>query len=168
MEPYLSQINMFGFNFSPRGWAKCDGQLLSINQYSALFALVGDAFGGDARTNFGLPEMRGRVPVCFGAPTNPYMGIRGGAETVALTTSTMPAHTHTVLANSTEASTNEPAGKVLAQSPSGKEFYNTNNYVPMLGTAVTNAGGGQPHENMQPSLVVNFCMAIQGLFPSRN
>lgn len=167
MEPYLSQINMFGFNFSPRGWALCDGQVLPINQNQALFALIGNAFGGDGRTTLGLPEMRGRTPLFFGGPMSPHMGASGGAEAVAITSSTMPTHTHTVLANVTEATTNEPSGKVLATSSSGKEFYNTDSYVPMFSDAVSSVGGGQPHENMQPSLVVNFCMAIQGVFPSR-
>lgn len=168
MEPYLSQIYLFGFNYPPKGWAACDGQLIPISQNSALFALIGDAFGGDGRTDFGLPDMRGRTPFCIGGPTNPYMGIRGGTETVVITPSAMPTHTHTVLANTTEATTNEPSGKVLAQSPAGKEFYNLNSNVPMSNAAVTASGSTEAHDNLQPSLVINFCMAISGAFPSRN
>jgi len=168
MEPYLSQIYMFGFNYPPEGWAACDGQMIPINQNPALYALVGDAFGGDGRTAFGLPDMRGRTPFCIGGPMNPYMGLAGGAETVAVTSSAMPTHTHAVLANTTEATTNEASGKVLAQSPAGKEFYNLNGDIPMSSAAVTASGSGQAHDNLQPSLVINFCMAISGAFPSRS
>ncbi len=167
MEPFLSQINMFGFNFAPKGWALCDGQLMTANQNQALFALLGDTFGGDARTNFALPEMRGRTPVHYGQSV-PYMGISSGDEQVTLTTATMPHHTHTISANTVEATTNDPSDQVLTQSQSGKPFYNTDNLVPMSTAAISNTGSGQAHQNMQPSLVVSFCIAITGQFPSRN
>lgn len=174
MEPYLSQISTFGFNFAPRGFAVCDGQLLPINTNQALFALIGTEFGGDGRTTVGLPEFRGRVPVHFGGMYAPKIGYASGQEIVSLTSSSIPGHGHAVMAETvadTATNTNEPNGNMLATSPQGKEFYNTlmsSTMTPMSTDAVSRAGGGQAHNNMQPSLVINFCMALQGLFPSRN
>lgn len=174
MEPYMSQISMFGFNFAPQNWAFCDGQLLPINSNQALYALIGTNFGGDGRSTMGLPGLQGRVPVHLGGTATPYMGASGGYENVPLNASTMPTHDHAVNAvtvSDTSTNTNEPDGKMLATSPASKEFYNTLNSATMTAMstdAVSHTGGGQAHNNMQPSLVLNFCMALQGLFPSRN
>lgn len=170
----MSQISMFGFNFAPRFWAFCEGQTIAINDNQSLFALIGTEFGGDGRTNFALPDFRGRVPVHLGGTAAPYMGTASGYENVSLNASTMPTHDHAVNAvtvSDTSTNANEPNGKMLATSPSGKEFYNTLSSATMTAmsaAAVSNTGGGLGHNNVQPSLVLNFCMALQGIFPSRN
>lgn len=189
MDPFLAEIVMFGGNFAPRGWAYCDGQLLSINAYQALFSLLGTTYGGDGRTTFALPDMRGRTPVHQG--TGPglstyKLGARGGVETVTLTSNQMPSHTHTATVtggnavlpvNSTAGSEDsaDPAGHILTNT--GNDVYTseaaTGNYgaaAPVVGTAVTvlNNGGSQWHTNIQPYLAVNFIIALVGTFPSRN
>ena len=195
MDPFLGQIMMFGGNFAPRGWAYCEGQLLAISQNQALFSILGTTYGGDGRTTFGLPDLRGRTPVHTG--TGPglstySLGERGGAETVSLTQSQMPAHTHVATAqtvtqiavSSKDATSAAPAaGEALAavSSERGKvsnaEIYNTETPNTVLSaktaastTTITNlpTGGSQPHPNMQPYLAVHYIIALQGLFPSRN
>ncbi|MCU7916918.1 MAG: tail fiber protein [Candidatus Thiodiazotropha sp. (ex Dulcina madagascariensis)] len=176
MTPYMSQINIFGFTFAPRNWALCDGAILAINDNQALYALIGTNFGGDGTTTFGLPDFRGRVPVCLGT-SHAYsyqIGLGGGYETVSLNAHTMPTHDHDIYAvhkDDTSTNTSDPAGKMLATSPAGKEIYNTLDTAtmkPMSSQAISVAGAGQGHANVQPSLVVNFCMALQGTFPPRN
>ncbi|MES9852605.1 MAG: tail fiber protein [Candidatus Thiodiazotropha sp. L084R] len=176
MTPYISQISMFGFTFAPVHWALCDGAIVAINDNQSLYALIGTSFGGDGRVSFALPDFRGRVPVCLGN-SHPYsyqIGQGGGYETVSLNAQTMPNHDHTVYAvqeSDTSTNTSDPAGKMLATSPVGKEIYNTlesSTMRPMSPQAVSSVGSNQAHANIQPSLVANFCMALQGVFPPRN
>lgn len=162
-EPFLSEIRMFGFNFAPRGWAFCDGQILPINQNQALYALVGTMYGGDGRTSFALPDLRGRVPAHPG--NGLVQGERDGTETVTLTSAQLPAHTHTATAVTT-ANSNAPAGRRPAQVPGAHAWANETPNTTM--TASRGAGGNQAHDNMQPSTVISFCIALQGIFPSRN
>jgi len=175
VEPFLGQIQAFGFNFAPRGWAKCDGGLLQISQHSALFSLLGTTYGGDGETTFGLPDLRGRTPIHQGQGpglTNRIIGQKAGAETVTLTASNMPTHTHAAtLKGTTQAPPptfeDTPTGKVLAK---GNEYSDGNSDTDMGASSITNAntGGGQAHANMQPFLTVNYCIALTGVFPSRN
>jgi microcystin-dependent protein len=167
-EPFLSEIRMFGFDFAPRGWAKCDGQLLPINQYQSLYSLLGTMYGGDGRTSFGLPDLRGRVPLHKG-PTNSTQGAKGGAESVALTTQQMPEHRHGVKCTSDDATGSSPDGTLFARATTNlyHGFDAANNTTINPGT-LAEAGESQPHNNLQPYLVINFCIAISGLFPARN
>ena len=165
-EPFLGEIRPFGFQFTPKGWAECNGQLLSINQYQALFSLLGTMYGGDGRTTFGLPDLRGRAPMHVG-PTH-SQGERGGAESVTLSTSQLPQHTHAAHCSNVPATQTSPTGKFWAQDASGNVVFNNTGGATMAATAVGNAGGGQAHPNMQPYLVVNYCIAVQGIYPSRS
>ena len=166
-EPFLSEISIFGFNFAPRGFAQCNGQLLPINQNQSLYSLLGTTFGGDGRTTFALPDLRGRVPAHFDSTFR--LGNKGGEETHTVTAAEMPAHTHELKAAGSPATDQRNAGpdggSVLAEA-------NFPLYHDGAGNSsiqgISNAGGGQAHENMQPYTVVNFCIALQGLFPSRN
>ena len=178
-ECFLGEIMAFGGNFAPRGWAKLDGQLLAISSNSALFSILGTTYGGDGRTTFALPDLRGRVaigPRQGQGLTNRTLGQKAGEETVTLTQFTMPSHTHALYA-----STNMPAGimqgtnptnRVFGQPPSA-EIYSTVDSgspaeVAMSPAAIGNAGQGQGHNNQQPSRVLNYIICLQGLFPSRN
>ena len=189
-EPFLGEIIMFGGNFAPRNWAFCSGQILPINQNQALFSILGTTYGGDGRTSFALPDLRGRAPIGQGHGTdltNRPLGARGGQATVALGLNQLPNHTHvgdigglsaTLRAHATaDADSNQAAaGTVLSklQSPATILTYSNANsaLVPLveqdLNATVANAGAGQEHENRQPYLGVNYIIAIQGLFPSRN
>jgi microcystin-dependent protein len=180
-EPFVGQIMMVGFNFAPRGWAFCDGQMLPISQNQALFSLLGTTYGGDGRTTFALPDLRGRVAIHQGSGpglTTRRIGEKAGAERVTLTASTMPVHGHSaqgqmkMKATNSDAQTDEPAGKVLAKATRGDVYGDPANLTDMASQSVSvtvddNAGAGQPHENMQPYQVVNFIIALQGLYPSR-
>ncbi len=173
MEPFLGQIQPFGFNFAPRGWAKCDGQLLSISENQALFSLLGTIYGGDGRTTFALPDLRGRLMLHEGngpGLSDRPIGERTGSETNTLTTGQLPAHGHGVnIPISTEdADGDDPDGNVLAVG--GENLYNS---TPSQGSSyrpfnTANTGGGQSVNNMQPYLVINICIALTGVFPSRN
>ncbi|MEA2833081.1 MAG: hypothetical protein QOG66_1283 [Methylobacteriaceae bacterium] len=171
--PFMAQIEIFSFNFAPKGWAECNGQLLPINQNQALFSLLGTTFGGDGRVNFALPDFRSRVPISFG--NNP-LGSRGGQESHTLTQQEMAMHNHQLNADATSASQNTPGaglGKTSgAITPTGVfnvSMYQTGNPNNVLAPqSVTNTGGSQPHENRMPFLVLNFCIALQGIFPSQN
>ena len=170
-EPFVGEIRMFGFNFAPQGWALCNGQLLPISQNTALFSLLGTTYGGDGRTTFALPDMRSRVPVCQGQGpglSSYAEGQAGGAETVTLAAAQMPGHTHPVKASSSAAASDQPEGRALARSAShiytAKPDASTVMNTDMLG----DAGGSQPHDNIQPYLAVNFCIALNGIFPSRS
>lgn len=164
-EPFLGQIMMVGFTFAPRGWAMCDGQLLPISQNQALFSLLGTIYGGDGRTTFALPDLRGRVPVHFGPGIT--LGSRVGEETHTLSIPEMPAHDHTASASGLPPQEDEPGGNYWAQSD-GASGYAAAGDGAMGAGAVSATGGGQGHENMQPYLTINFVIALQGLFPSRN
>jgi microcystin-dependent protein len=170
-EPFVGEIRMFGFSFAPQGWAQCNGQLLPINQNQALFSLLGTTYGGDGRITFALPDMRSRVPVGQGqgAGLSSYAeGQAGGAETMTLTAAQMPGHAHPVKASSSAASSDQPEGRALARSASyiytAKPGTSTVMNADMLGEA----GGSQPHGNIQPYLAMNFCIALNGIFPPRN
>lgn len=170
MDPFLGQIQMVGFNFAPRNWALCDGQLLSISQNTALFSLLGTTYGGDGRTTFGLPDLRGRVPLHPGSgPGLPTysLGQKGGAYTQTLTQAQMPSHTHQLRGVASAGNTVEPAGHVFGKS--GEEIYSDAAPDTDLSTgAITNTGGSTTVNNMQPYLGVNFIIALQGIFPSQN
>ena len=164
-DPFLGEISMVGFNYAPRGWATCDGQILPINQNQSLYSLLGTTYGGDGRTSFALPDLRGRAPI---HPGNGHtQGQRSGSETVTLTTGQIASHDHTLSAYSEDADESEPEDLRLAKAE-GNTYVNSGTAVAMGSGAVTNAGGGQGHDNMQPYLALNFCIALSGLFPSRN
>ena len=171
-EPFLAEIRIVSFNFAPKGWAQCNGQLLPINQNQALFSLLGTTYGGDGRVNFALPNLQGCVPVEMGQGI--LLGDRGGEESHTLTTSELPGHTHAMMGSSNQATTNAPNGNVLSEKPRrGKNIYGPTppgpNTQALDPSAITiEPGGGQPHVNTQPSLVVNFVIALQGIFPSQN
>lgn len=165
-EPFLAEIRMVGFDFAPRGWAFCDGQILPINQNQSLYSLLGTTFGGDGRTSFALPDLRGRAPMHVG--DGHLQGQKGGTETVSLTGAEMPSHTHTAQAATADATSTTPTGNLLGQSSGLYRPHDSANTVAMRSGTLTNAGGGQAHNNMQPYLAVNFCIALRGLFPSRN
>jgi len=168
-EPYVGQISMAGFNFAPRGWALCNGQLLSIAQNTALFSLLGTQFGGNGQTTFGLPDLRGRVPVHQGQGpglTNRVMGETAGEETVTLLQTEMPQHTHLVSASSTDSTLKNPTGNFLGGTASPIYSTTANNVMSPQVNQLT--GGNQPHDNMQPYQVISFIIAMEGIFPSRN
>ncbi|GGR33239.1 phage tail protein [Deinococcus ruber] len=170
--PYLSEIRMMSFNFAPRGWALCNGQLLPINQNQALFSLLGTTYGGNGQTNFALPNLQGRVPIHMG---NGYIqGESSGERTHTLTASEVPAHIHPLNASTgaataiAPASAGIPGGNVLA-APTFPVYAPAGSTQTVLApAALLSSGGSQPHENMPPYLVMNFCIALQGIFPSRN
>jgi len=165
-EPFLAEIRIVGFNFAPRGWAFCDGQILPINQNQALYSLLGTTYGGDGRTTFALPDLRGRAPLHVSSQYRE--GHKGGSEAVTLTQGQMPGHSHTAQASSDAASTPVPTGNVLANSAPPAFYGDASNLVAFQGGTISTVGGGQGHNNMQPFLALNFCIALQGLFPSRN
>ena len=168
-EPFLAEIRIIGFNFAPRGWAFCDGQILPINQNQSLYSLLGTTYGGDGRTSFALPDLRSRTPVHKG--DGYQLGQKGGAETVTLTAAQIAAHTHAAKASSSAGNQTQPAGRVLAAPTAPDLLYRdpeAANATALRSGTVTNAGGGQAHNNMQPYLTLSFCIALQGLFPSRN
>ncbi|MEM7110832.1 MAG: tail fiber protein [Chloroflexota bacterium] len=162
-EPFLGEIRMFGFDFPPRDWAHCDGQILSINQNQNLYSILGTTYGGDGRTTFALPDLRGRSPVHRGDEVR--LGNRGGAETVELVPAEIPSHSHTVNTGNASATSNTPNGNLLAQAP---VYGNDANLTTMSNEAISRTGGGQGHNNLQPYLVINFCISLQGQFPPRN
>lgn len=168
--PYVGEIRMFGCNFAPQGWAFCDGRLLPITQNTALFSLLGTTYGGNGTSNFALPDLRGRVPVNWGQGpglSDYVLGQAAGSETVTLTSGEMPQHSHQVAANNGSGTVTRPAGAVPART-------GTSNYAAAPdGTAMnagmlSSAGGSLPHANLQPYLALNFCIALQGIYPSRN
>ena len=175
-EPFVGEIKMTGTNFAQRNWAMCDGQLLQISQFTALFSLLGTTYGGDGRTTFGLPNLQGRAPMHPGRGpglTPRTLGQRGGAETATLTNVAQIAnHGHTMKVVGSLGDQTSPVGNSLAQSPSGRGGYglydDDDNKGAMASDALAETGGGQPHANMQPFLVVNFQIALLGLFPSRS
>jgi microcystin-dependent protein len=162
--PYMSEIRIMSFGFAPKGWAQCDGQLLPINQNQALFALLGTQFGGNGQTNFALPDFRGRTPIHVGAGF--IIGQRGGEPSHTLSMAEMTAHMHVAQGTTTNADVSAPTGNFLGAA--NNEYAPAANLTPLHSSSITNAGGGQPHENMQPYLTLNFCIALQGVFPSRN
>jgi microcystin-dependent protein len=167
-EPFLSEIRIMSFSFAPKGWATCDGQLLPINQNQPLFALLGTTYGGDGRVNFALPDLRGRASMHMGSGHT--LGERGGEQAHTISIAELPTHVHVVSATSNVAVNTSTPGNtsILAQS-SGQFLYGpATNLIAMAANQLANTGGSQAHLNMQPFLVLTFCIALQGIFPSQN
>jgi microcystin-dependent protein len=169
-EPFVAEIRIFGFNFAPVGWAQCNGQLLPISQATAVFSLLGTYYGGDGRSTFGLPNLQGSAPMHWGngpGLTPRSIGETGGESTVALTSTQMPQHTHTVNCNTADGDDYGPPGNVWAPDAAGNNLYAASSNGQMAAAAIAAQGGGQAHNNLQPYQVLNFCIALQGVFPSR-
>lgn len=170
MDPFVAEIRIFPFNFPPKGWAFCDGQILSISQNTALFSLLGTIYGGDGKSNFALPNLQGNAPMFWGQGPGLSLhdiGEMSGSETVTLLESEIPSHSHSLMASERTALFRSPTGQLVARS-SGLEMYAAPGAVTSLSdNAVTPAGGDQPHNNMQPYLTLNFCIALQGVYPPR-
>ena len=163
-EPFLAEIRIIGFNFAPSGWAFCDGQILPINQNQSLYSLLGTTYGGDGETSFALPDLRGRAPAHVGQQIQ--LGQRSGEETHTLAANEMPQHRHQTSARDVPATSRDPVGRVLAQTLN--LYRDATDLVSARAGTITNTGGGQAHENMQPYLALNYVIALQGLFPSPN
>lgn len=164
-EPFLSEIRILSFDFAPKGWALCNGQLLPINQNQALFSLMGTTYGGDGRVNFGLPNLQGQTPIHTG--NGHTLGERGGEQAHTLTISEISMHTHTVNLSDNPGNPVASAGNMLANSGDERRFTSGEQNLTALGTQIVgNTGGGQAHQNMQPFLTLSFCIALQGIFPS--
>ena len=169
--PFVAEIRMFGFNFAPTGWAQCNGQLLPLSQNTALFSLLGTFYGGDGKSTFALPNMQGNVPIHQGQGpglSDYFIGQESGSSSVTLLNTEMPSHTHSFTASEENVNENNVANNFFG---AGETRYIPNSpapaITPMAFNAVTVAGGGLPHNNMMPYLVVNFCIALQGIFPPR-
>ena len=166
-EPFLSEIRIMSFVFAPKGWALCNGQLMPINQNQALFSLLGTTFGGDGRVNFALPDQRGRTPIHVGGGHT--LGERGGEQAHTISIAELPTHVHVANAANIPATTSNPSSSVmLSQSAQSNLYSAPTNLVAMAPDTLGNVGGSQAHLNMQPFLVLNFCIALQGIFPSPN
>lgn len=174
-DPFIGEIKMYGFGWAPRGWATCDGQLIPISQNQALFSLLGTTYGGDGRTTFALPNLQGRLPMHQGdgpGRTPRRMGQAGGQEQVTLTTQQLPAHNHTLEVDNSSGRTGgansaDPAGHVLGR-PNTKIYSDRAPDSQMDSKTIGDTGGNQAHDNMPPFQVINFCIALVGLYPSRN
>ncbi len=175
-DPYVGEIRMFGGNFAPAGWNFCDGSTLSISDYDVLFQLIGTTYGGDGQSTFKVPDLRGRVPIHQGngAGGNYVIGQTGGAEQVTLTTQQLPVHNHPLQAANVAGDTNVPQGgqALSGQGPSGSTPpawlpYDGSNQVTLAGASINAAGSSQPHDNIQPTLVVNYIISLFGIYPSQ-
>ena len=164
-QPYVGEIRMFAGNFAPAGWMFCEGQLLPISEYETLFNLIGTTYGGDGQSTFALPDLRGRIPLHFGNGFT--LAETGGVETVTLTVSQIPAHSHPLLANATPGTNAAPANSVLAKTTTGFLYINEATTGNMALTAIGSTGGSQPHNNFQPYLCVDFIISLFGIFPSQ-
>ena len=166
-EPFLSEIKVVSFNFPPKGWALCNGQLLPINQNQALFALLGTTYGGNGQVNFALPNLRGRVPIHFSAAHD--LGEAAGSTSVTVNIQQLPTHIHVLQATATQAAdASTPTNNVFAQSKGSQLYGPAANLATFAPNAVSSVGGSQPHNNMMPYLTLNFIIALQGIFPSQN
>jgi microcystin-dependent protein len=173
--PFVAEVRPWALNFAPRGWAMCQGQILPISQYTALFSLIGTYYGGNGTSNFALPDLRSRVPMKYGEDPsgNTYViGEQGGVETVTISMVQLPVHNHALLGTTSQADLKRPmTGSAYAQSSSGDNFYAAadGNAVPInANTVQAYPGGGQAHTNLQPYLAINWCIALVGIYPSRN
>ncbi|HRY42748.1 MAG TPA: tail fiber protein [Thermoanaerobaculia bacterium] len=170
-DPFVAEIRIFPFNFAPKGWAFCDGQILPLSQNTALFSLLGTTYGGDGKSNFGLPNMQGNAPMHPGQGPGlslHELGETGGSDTVSLLESEIPAHAHTLRADVLDiADTNVVSPTASFALSSGGTLYQSTANVSLSGNALAPAGGDQPHNNMQPYLTLNFCIALQGVYPPR-
>lgn len=163
-QPYVGEIRMFAGNFAPAGWMFCEGQLLPISEYETLFNLIGTTYGGDGQSTFQLPDLRGRLPVHQGNGFT--LAQTGGVETVALTTTQIPSHTHPVLATTNSNTASLPNGAFLAAGP---DIYDVNTPgTATMAPAINSVGGSQPHDNFQPYLCVDFIISLFGIFPSQS
>ena len=174
MDPFVAEIRIFPFNFAPKGWACCDGQILPLSQNTALFSLLGTTYGGDGKSNFALPNMQGNVPMHPGQGPGLSLhdlGETGGSETVSLLESEIPSHSHTMMSLPAPANRTAPISNAIARVQGTAGPYVPGSPAPtpanMSDNAVTPAGGDQPHNNMQPYLTLNFCIALQGVYPPR-
>jgi microcystin-dependent protein len=171
VDPFVAEIRIFGFNFAPRGWAFCDGQILPISQNTALFSLLGTTYGGDGKSNFALPDLQGQAAMHPGQGAGLSLhdlGESGGSETVTLLQSEMPAHGHSWMGSNQAAEDRTPGNEVFARATGGNLYTtNTNGLVSFAPQAISPVGQSQPHNNMQPLLTFNFCIALQGVFPPR-
>jgi microcystin-dependent protein len=169
-EPFLAEVRIVGFNFAPRGWAFCDGQILPINQNQSLYSLLGTTYGGDGRTTFALPDIRGRVPIHVGRSNgggDHREGQKSGEETHTLAVNEMPQHKHALSSTNSVASSSNPQNHFPARA-AADIYGNASSLGNFASGTISNVGGGQAHENMQPYLALNYCIALRGLFPSRN
>src|SRR5690349_4827562 len=172
MDPFVAEIRIFPFNFAPRQWAWCDGQLLPISQNTALFSLLGTTYGGNGKSTFALPNLQGRAPMHPGQGPGLSLhdlGENGGSETVSLLESEIPAHSHSMMASTVTATKSNPEQRVLAKASGATPYLAPGGatIVAMAGNSLAPSGGDQPHNNMQPYLTLNFCIALQGVFPPR-
>ncbi|MEM8994736.1 MAG: tail fiber protein [Acidobacteriota bacterium] len=171
-EPFVGEVRMFAGNFAPRGWAFCDGQLLAVSQNDALFSLLGTVYGGDGRTTFGLPDLRGRIPIHPGSGPGlspRRLGAKAGSENETLTVNQLPSHTHDWRTSTSAATERSPNNGVYAQA-AASDFYRTNpgSSTNMSSAAVSAIGGSRPHSNLMPFLCINFIIALFGIYPSRH
>jgi microcystin-dependent protein len=169
-EPFVGEIRMFAGNFAPRGWAFCEGQLLAVSQNDALFSLLGTIYGGDGRTTFGLPDLRGRIPIHAG--TGPglsprQLGAKAGTENVTLTTNQLPSHNHPMAVSSDVSNSPNPGSNVTARPSSVDLYINDAPNVNLNTQAITSLGGSRSHDNMMPFVAINFIIALVGIYPSR-
>ena len=168
-EPFVGEVRMFAGNFAPRGWAFCDGQLLAVSQNDALFSLLGTIYGGDGRTTFGLPDLRGRVPIHAGSGPGlspRRLGAKAGAENVTLTVNQLPSHTHAMQVTQASGNEQSPQGAVYARAQIDMYIEEPAEAV-MSTSAITNVGGSRSHTNLMPYLCINFIIALVGIYPSR-
>ncbi|MEM1204440.1 MAG: tail fiber protein [Acidobacteriota bacterium] len=170
-EPFVGEVRMFAGNFAPRGWAFCDGQLLAVSQNDALFSLLGTIYGGDGRTTFGLPDLRGRIPIHAGSGPGlspRRLGAKGGAENVTLTVNQLPSHTHPFHGSQGNGLLPDPAGNVVAGSAVLEPYEEETPMQAMASTAITPVGGSRSHTNLMPFLCINYIIALFGIYPSRH
>ena len=167
-EPFLAELRIFSFDFAPKGWAQCNGQLLPINQNQALFSLLGTQFGGNGQTTFALPNLQDKVPMHVGGSFQPNPGQTGGEAAHTLTVSEMPTHMHFLQGTNTVADQAVPTGNVFGTTSANTYNKATQSPTTLAPTTVGNVGGSQPHENRSPYIALNVCIALQGIFPSQN